>query len=686
MPSRTEAIAVQPVEDGQFDDAPDDTSAPPQTAVDPRQGHSFIDDERLLEWSSESSDEDEGEGSEPDEFEQEEDTLEAEAFQTLRAEDEDWEIAERDFTKQYNRLRQHVAVRTGAAQGVASATNARAAVAPLPPVNRPRPAKAAAAPSGAQSQHAKDKTENQLQALSKYSSRLRNLDMPYDLGVGVNRKGPSATANMKDKSDRATSEQVLDPRTRIILFKMIGRGLIYEVNGCVSTGKEANVYHALTPDYKHLALKIYKTSILVFKDRDRYVSGEFRFRRGYSRHNPRKMVRVWAEKEMRNLKRLRTAGIRCPEPIEVRENVLVMTFVGDKEGWASPRLKDADIPESAFPDLYVELLLMTRKMFIECKLVHADLSEYNILYHVDDTEATPPDSHASAEPAAEAPAESSSGAAPATEEQPAPRGHLWIIDVSQSVEHDHPHAFDFLRADLRNIEDFFAKRGVRTLGLRRTFEFITRDRLADGHQEESVLREWMDAPEPEGQDASADGETTADGPRDKAHEDEVFMRSYIPRTLNEVYDPERDVDVLTRGEGEKLIYKDTIGIVAPGESKRAKDGADADAATGGAAIGGQEGKVAQQKKAVSFAADGKGESETSEDEEGDDSEEEESGDENENEQEGRKERKPRGHRHEDKQAKKERKKAAKEEAREKRKHKIPKAEKKRKIKATARGG
>ena len=53
----------------------------------------------------------------------------------------------------------------------------------------------------------------------------------------------------------------------------------------------------------------------------------------YSRHNPRKMVRVWAEKEMRNLKRLRAAGIRCPEPIEVRENVLVMTFVGDKEGW-----------------------------------------------------------------------------------------------------------------------------------------------------------------------------------------------------------------------------------------------------------------------------------------------------------------------------------------------------------------
>ncbi|KAI9058388.1 RIO1-domain-containing protein [Trametes sanguinea] len=690
MPSRSEIAAEGAVEDGQFDDAPEDASVSPQN-TDPRQGHNFIDDDKLLEWSSESEDEE----SEPDEFEQEEDILEAEAFQTLRAEDEDWEIAERDFTKQYNRLRQHVAVRTGAAQGTTSAINQRAAVAPLPAVNRPRPAKPTAAQAAEKAQHAKDKAESQLQALAKYSSRLRNLDMPYDLAVGVNRKGPSATANMKDKSDRATSEQVLDPRTRIILFKMIGRGLIHEVNGCVSTGKEANVYHALTPERKHLALKIYKTSILVFKDRDRYVSGD--------RHNPRKMVRVWAEKEMRNLKRLRAAGIRCPEPIEVRENVLVMTFVGDKDGWASPRLKDADIPEAAFPDLYVELLLMTRKMFVECKLVHADLSEYNILYHVDDTAALEPESqlapsssHAPDQPALE-PSPSTNGTTPAAEEESAsqsPRGHLWIIDVSQSVEHDHPHAFDFLRADLRNIEDFFSKRGVHTLGLRRTFEFITRDRLADGTKDEDVLRQWMESGEPEGQDGSADGERSTEGPSDKAHEDEVFMRSYIPRTLNEVYDPERDVDVLTRGEGEKLIYKDTIGIVAPGQSKRAEDGTESWDAAAGAAdaeIGGHEEEqpkkaIAKQKKGVSFADE---KEETSEEEgeegEGDDSEEED-GSEDEEGHDGRKERKPRGHRHEDKQAKKERKKAAKEEAREKRKHKIPKAEKKRRIKATARGG
>ena len=60
---------------------------------DPRAGHAFIDDEELLAWSSE-SDEDEPE----DEFDAEEDELEAAAFEDLRAEDEDWEIAERGMS------------------------------------------------------------------------------------------------------------------------------------------------------------------------------------------------------------------------------------------------------------------------------------------------------------------------------------------------------------------------------------------------------------------------------------------------------------------------------------------------------------------------------------------------------------------------------------------------------------
>ena len=95
-----------------------------------------------------------------------------------------------------------------------------------------------------------------------------------------------------DKADRATTEPVLDPRTRKMLVSLINREVIDNVHGCISTGKEANVYYASTGGGLDYAIKIYKTSILVFKDRDQYVSGEFRFRHGYSKHNPRKMVKV----------------------------------------------------------------------------------------------------------------------------------------------------------------------------------------------------------------------------------------------------------------------------------------------------------------------------------------------------------------------------------------------------------
>lgn len=78
----------------------------------------------------------------------------------------------------------------------------------------------------------------------------------------------------KDKADRATVEQVLDERTRRLLLKLLSNETVHEINGCLSTGKEANVYHAVNhTTKKEYAIKIYKTSILVFKDRDRYVEG-----------------------------------------------------------------------------------------------------------------------------------------------------------------------------------------------------------------------------------------------------------------------------------------------------------------------------------------------------------------------------------------------------------------------------
>jgi RIO kinase 1 len=139
----------------------------------------------------------------------------------------------------------------------------------------------------------------------------------------------------KGKDARATVEQVLDPRTLRFLRKLVITGDIVEFNKCISTGKEANVYHAIgraTPGDENsplvdLAIKIYKTSILVFRDREKYVRGERRFK-NFCSSNPRKMVRMWAEKEMRNLKRLYQAGIPSPDALALKSHVLVLNFIG----------------------------------------------------------------------------------------------------------------------------------------------------------------------------------------------------------------------------------------------------------------------------------------------------------------------------------------------------------------------
>jgi RIO kinase 1 len=49
-------------------------------------------------------------------------------------------------------------------------------------------------------------------------------------------------------------------------------------------------------------------------------------------------------------------------------------------------------------------------------------------------------------------------------------------------------------------------------------------------------------------------------------DDAVFMSSFIPRNLGEVYDPERDVELVNAGRGDELIYS-TLAKVATGAKK-----------------------------------------------------------------------------------------------------------------------
>lgn len=314
---------------------------------------------------------------------------------------------------------------------------------------------------------------------------------------------------LKDRSDNATIENVLDMKIIKKLHKLFEKGVLAEINGTISTGKEANVYYAKSKGNEEIAIKIYRTSIMQFKNREKYIRGEYRFDHVHSLRNPRKMVQVWVEKEFYNLKRLQQGGVRAPQPILCSDYLLLMEFLGS-DGWAAPKLKDVVLPESKFSVLYRECIEIMWKMYNQCRLVHADLSEYNILYD---------------------------------------KGSIVIIDVSQAVDRDHCHAIEFLRKDCNNITTFFEKHNVNVMPLQALFDFITDPTVNESNMDEylhtkmqEVNQQCFEENDPEQQIKEA-----------------VFKQAYIPQTLTQVVDVERDIKLAKSGEKD-LIYKTMLGL------------------------------------------------------------------------------------------------------------------------------
>uniref|UniRef100_A0A914XSY8 Serine/threonine-protein kinase RIO3 n=1 Tax=Panagrolaimus superbus TaxID=310955 RepID=A0A914XSY8_9BILA len=222
-------------------------------------------------------------------------------------------------------------------------------------------------------------------------------------------------ARLKDKDEKATSEANVDAQTRLILFKWINAQEIDRIDGIIATGKESAVLQACkglgTSADDHFAIKVYKMTLDNFKNRVAYVKDDFRFK------NPRRVMKVWAEKEFLNLKRLHRAEIRCPRPIELKKHVLLMSMIGDEE--AAPRLKNIIWREEELKiKAYDQVQEIMSRMFKECKLVHGDLSEFNLLYYHED---------------------------------------VFVIDVAQAVDISHPHSLVFLVRDIENVLNFFHK-------------------------------------------------------------------------------------------------------------------------------------------------------------------------------------------------------------------------------------
>ncbi|XP_059622467.1 serine/threonine-protein kinase RIO1 [Phlebotomus argentipes] len=365
--------------------------------------------------------------------------------------------------------------------------------------------------------------------MSKYSSRIHVgafQGAAHEVKKALDksdRRVDAERTKLKDKKDRATIDKVLDDRTRMVLFKLFRQDKVTKIAGNIKEGKEANVYLALSSAYAHeaLAIKIFKTSILDFKDRHKYIAEEFRFRHGYARRNPRKMVRLWAEKEKRNLERMAKVGLPVPAPLEIRENVLVMEFIGENFE-AAPRLAQVTPSVSKAREFYYDLVNHMWDMYNLCRLVHADLSEYNLLVH---------------------------------------RDKLVIIDVSQSVEHDHPNALEFLRRDCREITKFFRKHGVAVMTVQELFHFITDATITQANKH-AYLQQMLETIAERNLD---------DLPDEEKVQEEVFQSVFIPKRLDEVVHFERDIRQARAGAGDQLIYKTITGLSSTLEVKQVPD-------------------------------------------------------------------------------------------------------------------
>ncbi|OPY54196.1 MAG: RIO-type serine/threonine-protein kinase Rio1 [Methanosaeta sp. PtaU1.Bin060] len=237
----------------------------------------------------------------------------------------------------------------------------------------------------------------------------RTKDEYFDTKIDVLR------TRIKDSDDLSVQEAVFDKRTLMDLYSLASKGVIDALGGSICTGKEANIFKAIVGE-KELALKIYRVTTSNFKAMQDYLHGDPRF--GTVKGTKRAIVAAWTKKEYRNLTRAEEVGVRVPHPMAMKENILVLEMVGEKDQ-AAPQLKDVDLEQDEAKRVFEKLAEYIGVLYHRAGLVHADLSEFNVLYD---------------------------------------RGEPVIIDMGQSVTLDHPMARKFLERDIANLARYFKKK------------------------------------------------------------------------------------------------------------------------------------------------------------------------------------------------------------------------------------
>jgi RIO kinase 2 len=188
---------------------------------------------------------------------------------------------------------------------------------------------------------------------------------------------------------------------------LVKAGVIESFGQTLGVGKEADVYDALSSDGKRIAVKFHRLGRISFR--------QTRRKRGYIREHSTWLFQshVAAEKEFQAMQLVYKNGVSVPEPISQNRHVIAMGMI---EGAELSKYKEIAKPEK----ILKEILRNVRKAYLKAHVIHADLSEYNIILK--------------------------------------PDGHILIIDWPQYVMTNHANAEDLLERDLKNILTFFNRK------------------------------------------------------------------------------------------------------------------------------------------------------------------------------------------------------------------------------------
>ncbi len=247
------------------------------------------------------------------------------------------------------------------------------------------------------------------------------------------RKKPERDVHMMHEQEK-TDLGIFNERTMTYLSKFFNKRIISKIDFPIATGKESDVYLAeagesdIIGNAELVAIKFFRVSTSSFYSMKDYIEGDPRFSR--IRKGKSNIIDIWCRKEFGNLKAAYRAGVNVPKPYMCNRSILAMEFIGT-DGMPSPKLKDIKIDK---PDDMLDSIIAQAQGLFNAGLVHADLSEYNVLVR---------------------------------DNMPC------IIDMGQAVALKHPMAHEFLERDVKNILSYFRSKYNIERNAKEVFEIIS---------------------------------------------------------------------------------------------------------------------------------------------------------------------------------------------------------------------